>query len=37
MAPTGQTKEFEKMYAHYKHNAYPLKLRDPQSLYKKKP
>lgn len=37
MAPTGQTKEFEKMYAHYKHNAYPLKLRDPQSLYKKTP
>ena len=31
------SKEFEKLYAHYKHNAYPLKLRDPLSLYKKTP
>jgi len=28
-------KDFEKMYANYKYNAYPLKLRDPQNLYKK--
>lgn len=29
------TKEFEKMYANYKQHTYPLKLRDPQTLYKK--
>ena len=28
-------KSFENMYANYKNNAYPLKLRDPQNLYKK--
>lgn len=32
-----QNKEFEKMYAYYKQNAYPLKLRDPQNLYRKTP
>lgn len=30
-----QAKSFEKMYADYKQNTYPLKLRDPQNLYKK--
>lgn len=30
-----QAKDFEKMYAGYKQNTYPLKLRDPQNLYKK--
>lgn len=30
-----KSKSFEKMYAGYKQNTYPLKLRDPQNLYKK--
>lgn len=28
-------KDFDKMYAHFKQHAYPLKLRDPLNLYKK--
>lgn len=28
-------KSFENMHANYKNNAYPLKLRDPQNLYRK--
>lgn len=37
VSPSGvnKAKAFEKMYAGYKQNAYPLKLRDPQNLYKK--
>jgi hypothetical protein len=32
---SNSSKEFEKMYAGFKQNTYPLKLRDPQNLYKK--
>ena len=37
VSPSGanKSKAFEKMYAGYKQNSYPLKLRDPQNLYKK--
>lgn len=37
VSPSGsnKAKAFEKMYAGYKQNSYPLKLRDPQNLYKK--
>jgi ribosomal protein S4 len=37
VSPSGvnKAKNFEKMYANFKLNSYPLKLRDPQNLYKK--